>query len=139
MITYKNEIAVDDYLQLRDAVGWRNLPREQARKALAGSVYMLVAYDNEKVVGMARVVGDGVYMSLIVDVMVHPEYQKMKIGSYIMNNIMNTLESSVKGDDIMMINLMSVPGKETFYEQFGLAARPNKTMGPGMCRWINVK
>ncbi|WP_312091303.1 GNAT family N-acetyltransferase [Aminipila sp.] len=139
MITYKNEIAVDDYLQLRDSVGWRNLPREQAQRALAGSVYMLVAYDDKKVVGMARVVGDGTYMALIVDVMVHPDYQKKKIGSYIINNIINTLESSISGDEIMMINLMSVPGKESFYEQFGLAVRPNKTMGPGMCRWVNVK
>ncbi|MHC1723326.1 MAG: GNAT family N-acetyltransferase [Aminipila sp.] len=139
MITYKNKIAVDDYLQLRDAVKWKNVPREQAKKALKGSVYMIVAYDNDKAVGMARVVGDGTYMALIVDVMVHPDYQNMKIGSFIMNNVMTTLESSVTGDDIMMINLMSVPGKETFYEKFGLAARPNKTMGPGMCRWVNVK
>lgn len=139
MITYRNDIAVDDYLKLRDAVNWKKVPREQAEKALAGSVYMVVAYDGDKAVGMARVVGDGVYMSLIVDVMVHPDYQRMKIGSYIMSSIMNTLETSVKGDDIMMINLMCLPGKEAFYEQFGLAARPNENMGPGMCRWINVK
>ncbi|QAT41789.1 GNAT family N-acetyltransferase [Aminipila luticellarii] len=139
MITYRNDIAVDDYLRLRDAVEWKKVPREQAEKALAGSVYMLVAYDDEKAVGMARVVGDGAYMALIVDVIVHPDYQKMKIGSYIINNIMNTLESSIKGDDIMMINLMSLQGKETFYEQFGLSARPNDNMGPGMTKWLNVK
>lgn len=138
MIIYKNEISVNDYLELRNSVGWRNLPREQAERALAGSVYMLVAYDNDNVVGMARVVGDGAYMALIVDVMVHPAYQNKKIGTYILSNIVNVLESSVTGEQIMMINLMSVPGKESFYERFGLAQRPNKTMGSGMCRWVNV-
>ncbi|MFV0516710.1 MAG: GNAT family N-acetyltransferase [Aminipila sp.] len=139
MVTYKNEIDIDNYLALRDSVNWRKIPREQAIKALAGSVYIVAAYDEEKAVGMARVVGDGTYMSLIVDVMVNPEYQNQKIGTNILNNILYTLENSISGDEIMMINLMSVPGKESYYEQFGLAQRPNKTMGAGMCRWLNVK
>lgn len=139
MIEYRNEISITDYLRLREEVNLKKISRAQAEKALRGSVYIIAAYERDEAIGMARVVGDGAYMSLIVDVMVHPQHQNQKIGTTMLDNIMKTLENSVSEDEIMMVNLMSVPGKESYYERFGLLQRPNDAMGAGMCRWLNAK
>lgn len=138
MIVYKNEIAVKDYLRLRKAVGWVEMTEEQAEKTLKGSVYTIAAYEDSLAVGTARVVGDGTYMALIIDVMVDPEYQKRGIGYHMMKTIMEELEKSAGDKDVLMINLMSVYGRESFYKNFGFVERPNKTMGAGMCRWLNM-
>ena len=48
-------------------------------------------YDNENAIGMGRVVGDGIYFT-IVDIVVRPEYQGKKIGTAIINSILNYIE-----------------------------------------------
>lgn len=54
--------------------------RSFARDALSRSLYSVTAVDGYRIVGMARLTGDGVY-DLIVDVVVMPQYQGKGIGS----------------------------------------------------------
>ena len=51
-------------------------------------------YDNENAIGMGRVVGDGIYFT-IVDIVVRPEYQGKKIGTAIINSILNYIERNM--------------------------------------------
>ena len=116
MITYGHEIPVKEYNSIRESVGWKVLREEQAQKGLDRSEFLIAAYDGEKAVASARVVGDGGYMHLIADVMVRPEYQGIGIGAEM---------------------LKATKGNEPFYEKFGFVTRPNDSMGAGMVRWIN--
>lgn len=137
MIEFKSTIAEKAYNDLRELVGWRRLDPQQAQTGLDHSVFTVVAYDAKAPVGMARIVGDGGYMYLIVDVMVHPEYQKQGIGRALLERINGYLEWLASDGRILMVNLMATSGNEGFYEKFGYVRRPNKEMGAGMVRWIN--
>lgn len=137
MIVYKDRISAEAYNDMRIAVGWKVLDVKQAETGLENSVYLTVAYDGDRPVGMARVVGDGGYMNLIADVMVIPEYQKKGIGGQLIKNVNRYLDGLGKDGLCIMVNLMATAGNEGFYEKYGYVARPNETMGAGMVRWIN--
>ncbi len=138
MIKYSNKTDVKAYNEMREAVGWKPLEPEQTRACLDNSLYVTVAYDGDKAVGSARIIGDGGYMYLIADVMVIPEYQKTGIGRHMLDEIIKWFENLAKDGRCIMINLMATPGNEEFYKRFGFVSRPNDTMGAGMVRWFNA-
>lgn len=137
MITYSNQIDVKEYNEMRGAVGWKMLDLEQAQRGLDNSEYVIAAYDGDKAIGTARIIGDGGYMYLLADVMVLPEYQKSGIGRHMLTEINKWFEERAKDGSCIMINLMATSGNEGFYAKFGFTARPNDTMGAGMVKWLN--
>ena len=54
---------VDIYLNLRDKVDWIKLTRPQAQRALDNSVKVFTVLDDDKPIGMGRVVGDEAVIS----------------------------------------------------------------------------
>ncbi|MBN7774488.1 GNAT family N-acetyltransferase [Clostridium aminobutyricum] len=138
MITYREHITVEEYSRLREAVGWHKLDEKQAERSLQHSFYLIAAYEENRAIASARVISDSGYMALIADVMVAPDYQRKGIGTEMLERIMKHLESSISEEEILMINLMSVPGREKFYSKFGFVERPNETMGAGMVKWLHV-
>ncbi len=137
MITYRSQISAEEYNTIRSAVGWKTLDPLRAEIGLKNSAYLTVACDDQIPIGMARVVSDGGYMTLIADVMVLPSYQGKGIGRKLLENVNQWLDALGKDGDCLMVNLMSTPGNEPFYEKFGFQQRPNEHMGAGMVRWIN--
>ena len=91
----------DEFNSLSDSVGWGCTDREIVEKALKNTVYSICAYDNDKIIGFGRLIGDMAMFLYIQDVMVLPEYQRMQVGS----NIMKFLVSKV--DELKKIILAS--------------------------------
>ena len=87
-----NELDVKTYLELRTAVSWRSLTKEQAAAAIKGSLLTVVAYDGDKPIGMGRIVGDGAVICYIQDLIVIPEYQGQGIGQMIIESLINYVE-----------------------------------------------
>ena len=73
MLTYSDEITVEEYNDLRRSVNWITVKDKRAQKALTNSFYKLIARKDGKPVGMARIVSDGGYTYFITDVIVRPE------------------------------------------------------------------
>ena len=90
-IIKENQLNYETYYTLRESVGWNNWSKEQAEKALENSYYSIVIFYNDNAIGMGRVVGDGIYFT-IVDIVVRTEYQGRKIGTTIMNSILEYIE-----------------------------------------------
>lgn len=129
---YKNTISVEDYQALRATVKWEKLVEEQAREGLKGSAYIVSCYNNEKIVGCARILWDRGYYALLADVIVRPEYQHRGIGSNMVHRAIMFMKSQCrKGWKIKMI-LMSAKGKEEFYKKHGFHERPDAYKGSGM-------
>jgi GNAT superfamily N-acetyltransferase len=137
MIEYVHDLPVDEYLDMRIEAGWRGLSRGQAEKGIAGSAYTVAARDGEKTAGMARVISDGGYIYLIVDVIVRPAYQGQGIGTHMIAMIDEWLQEESRGKPTLMVYLMAAEGKEGFYERFGFLQRPGEHMGAGMSKWLD--
>ena len=127
---------VDTYLGLREKVGWVELKKEQAVKALNNSLYIVTAYDGDKPIGMGRVVGDMAVISYIQDLIVIPEYQGQHVGSLILDKLIEYVKGITIKDSRMMLCLMCAKGREVFYEKHGFIARPTDSLGPGMIQYI---
>lgn len=138
-ITFTNKISIDDYNNLRESVDFITIRPNRAQIALENSLYILIAMDGDKPVGMARVVGDGGYVYFICDVIVRPSYQSQGLGRRIIETLLAWLEDSVEEGETIMVNLMSAYGKEPFYEKHGFHRRPFGNHGSGMSRWITGK
>ena len=83
---YKEE----EILSLYASVGWTNYCShpEMLRKALANSLCILGAYEEDRLIGLIRAVGDGYSSVLIQDILVQPDYQRRGIGSALMTEML---------------------------------------------------
>lgn len=125
---------VDDFIQLREQIGWGKIDRQVASTSLANSLFSVVIRHNEKLVGMARIVGDGAMYFYIQDVIVATQYQGQGIGRQLMQHIESYLTKHAQQG--ATIGLLSAKGKEGFYQSFGYQARPNNSLGHGMCKFV---
>lgn len=135
-IKYIDKISVADYNYLRKVSGWNEIEEKQALTGIQNSAFLISAVHNDKTVGMARVISDGGYVVIIVDVIVLPEYQGKGIGKTMMEKIMEYINNSLHENQCVMVNLMAAKGRESFYSQFGFDTRPNEKLGAGMSQWI---
>ncbi len=139
MITFQeNTLTVDQYLYLREQVGWKPLDKAQAKKALDNSLYILSCYMDGNLVGMGRMVGDGAVVCYIQDLIVSPDAQFCGIGSMLLDWLMGYAASIGIPGTTMMLDLMCAKGREPFYEKHGFIARPTKDLGPGMIQYLEL-
>lgn len=76
---------------------------------------MYAAYVNDKMVGIIRVVGDGFSVVFIQDLLVYPEYQRMGIGTALLQKV---LEEYSK---VYQLHLLTEDTEKTiqFYKSIG--------------------
>ena len=101
-------------------------------KALANTIYSVSMYDNDKIIGYGRIIGDGICFLYIHDVMVEPKYQNKKIGSQIMNKLLDKVNQIKLENPFIRVYLGASKGKEKFYERFGFISREAANLGSGM-------
>jgi len=126
----------DDYNRLRAAVGWGVYDRELVERALPTSLYGVCAYENDELVGMARIIGDGGMVYYIQDVIVLPGHQRQGIGTTLMDKIMTWVRAHASRNTV--VGLMAAAGKEPFYEKYGFTRRPTERLGAGMTQFWRV-
>jgi len=133
----KNGLTVELYKKIRDTVGFKSYEDGDIDEAIKHSLYTVVAYDGEKAVGIARIVGDNRLAFFIKDVVTIPEYQKKSIGHLMMLSIFEYLDQHAAKD--AYVGLMSTPGKEKFYSTYGFIERPSEGFGSGMVMFYEPK
>lgn len=133
MILIKENINnVEEFNYLYDAVGWESYDRKVSEKGLANTTYSVSVYDDSKIVGYGRLIGDGICFLYIHDVMVDPKYQNKKIGTQIMNKLLEKVNQVKLENPYVRVYLGASKGKEKFYERFGFITRENANLGSGM-------
>ena len=135
MITFDKSISLEEYNGLRRTVDWYEVSERQFITSIPKSIFITVGRDSEtgKVVSMARAVGDGGYHLLVVDVIVHPDYQKHGIGRQMITQLIDFVHNNyIEPGETTMVSLLSAKDKEPFYEKFGFFRRPNDERGSGM-------
>lgn len=133
MISIKENVnSVEEFNYLYDAVGWGSYDKKVSEKALANTMYSVSVYDDDKIIGYGRIIGDGICFLYIHDVMVTPKYQNKKIGSQIMDKLLEKVNQIKVENPNASVYLGASKGKEKFYERFGFITRENANLGSGM-------
>ena len=128
----ENNKNVDEFNLLYNSVGWGEYNKEVSKRALDNTFYSVSVYEEDNIVGYGRLIGDTICFMYIQDVMVKPEFQNKKIGTMIMNKLLEkTKELKIENPDIR-IYLGASKGLEKFYEKFGFVKRIDANLGYGM-------
>ncbi|MDY3006960.1 GNAT family N-acetyltransferase [Anaerococcus sp. AGMB00486] len=109
---------LDDILNLYNDVSWSAYTSspEQLENALKNSFKVWTAWDDDLLIGLARVIGDGYTVIYIQDIIVLNEYQGKGFGSKFLKLILDEYR------DIRQIILLTEDSYKTikFYENNGL-------------------
>lgn len=114
-----NELTAEEFRELWASV-WGEPPcTEQTKLAMEHTLFRVSVFDGEKIVAMARTIGDMGLCYYIKDVIVRPEYQGRGIGRTLINEILGYIKhNGVKGTDIF-VELAALPDKIPFYQKLG--------------------
>lgn len=93
VITYRDthDVDLDQLTVLFNSVGWerRTTDRERLAQLVRGSLYVVSAWDDDRLVGFARAISDGASNAYISTVAVLPEYQKRGIGRELIRRLLD--------------------------------------------------
>jgi ribosomal protein S18 acetylase RimI-like enzyme len=121
MITYtdSHDVDLDQLSVLFNSVGWQRRTADRARLAqlVRGSLWVVSALDDGKLVGFARAVSDGATNAYVSTVAVLPEYQGRGIGREIMRRL-------IDGRDGIQFVLHANDNAYPFYLHLDLGFQP---------------
>ena len=136
MIRYTDSITAEEYMELRRRVNWREFPLEEAQAGIDNSYMIVCVRDDDKAIGVVRLLWDGGYIAFLSDVIVDPDYQGQGIGRHLVECAIKRVKDDMKPSYKVKMCLMAAQGKEPFYEKFGFRQRPNEDAGAAMDQWL---
>lgn len=115
-IFYKAPEAIE-YNDLRVKAGMSPKDIEASTRGLENSLFAISLRDDDKLIGMGRVVGDGGCFFHVVDIAVHPDYQRRGYGKLIMTEIVKYLDKMVPESSSVSL-IADIPANK-LYEKVG--------------------
>lgn len=121
MILYKEFSASEtaDVIAIYENIGWVAYLQNEDKlfSAFENSLYLLGAYDNDRMVGFVRAVGDGEHVVLVQDLIVGSEYQNCGIGSCLFKRVMDRFQGVRM---FMVVTDIEDKRNNVFYQKFGM-------------------
>lgn len=115
---YEKKLDKKQIFNLYNNSGWTAYTddMEKLMKGIENSLEVITAWNNEELVGLIRVVGDGTTIIYIQDILILPQYKRKGIGSKLLKTIID------KYSDVRQKVLLTEDVEETrsFYEASGL-------------------
>lgn len=113
-LTDKN-INLKQLINLYQSVGWTAYTEkpELLQQAVHNSLYVLGAFNHDQLIGLIRVVGDGLIIIYIQDLLVLPAYQNQGIGSTLINKVRKEFRHVRQ----QVLLTMEEPETRAFYEK----------------------
>ena len=121
MIEYK-EFSVENLEEVKEIYaeeGWNAYLKDDGKlsRAFGNSMFILGAFDGERLIGFIRCLGDGEHLVIVQDLIIRKEYQRQGIGS----NLFKTVEK--KYDSVRMLQVVTDLTDEmdnAFYRKMGM-------------------
>ncbi|MEH7386369.1 GNAT family N-acetyltransferase [Bacillus sp. JJ1521] len=106
----------EELISLYGALGWNSLKlsANDLERMCKQSWYAVYAFDGQQLVGIGRVISDGVITGIICGVGVLPHYQSKGIGKEIVNRMVKHCEQNK-----VIPQLMCVESLEPYYKELG--------------------
>ncbi len=121
---------VDEFRALRLACGLSDRGELAASKGLPNSLFATTIRANGQLIAMGRVVGDGGCNFEVVDIAVHPDYQRQGLGQRIMQAISDYLQAHAP--DSAYVSLIADHHSPALYGKFGFQATAPVSIGMAM-------
>ena len=115
-------IASNEIEALRASVNWP--PQSKYERILAGSYRHFSIRRDSQLIGFVNVISDGVLDALLVDLMVHPSFQKQGLARALVTEAV----TSLKSDAIRYIQVIFDPGLVEFYRKCGFSTIQSAAM-----------
>lgn len=130
--TVENRLpTIDEHRRLAESVGWDDhFDWDTIGASIDGSTLGAVALVDGEVVGMGRVVGDGVHYFYLQDVIVHPDHSDEGLGSRIVERLLDRIEEIAPSE--AFVGLFASPEAVDLYREF----RFTTTDMTGMHRFV---
>ena len=111
---------LEEIINLYQSVGWTNyLERTDIlEEVYANSLCILGAYDDDRLIGIIRAVGDGQTIVFVQDIIVLPEHQRKGIGTKLLKAVVE------KYKNVYQMELLTDNTEKTttFYRSVGFTA-----------------
>lgn len=133
MIEY-DTLKLEEYISILKAVEWK-IPTIRLLKISLEKGKNVKCVVDGKTIGMARFVTDGGYAGLLMDVVVIPEYQGHGYGKLLVKSLIDSIKDGLEDNEEIMIQLLSAPGKQSFYNLFGFKVK-KEIAEDGMYMWL---
>ena len=115
---YKN-YDEEEIFRLYNSVGWRAYTQnmEALRNGYKNSLLILAAYEDDELLGVVRVVGDGYTIIFIQDLLVFPERRREGVGTALVKEVLK------RYPDVRQIELTADDTSEAFafYKSLGFS------------------
>ena len=124
------------FLELYTSVGWEPPCTEQVEAALRNTLITFTAYEGNRAVGMARLLGDGGMSFYMKDFAVVPNYQGQGVGTALIEAVQEYILSRIQTGWAVSLELISTKEAVDFYKRNRFEERPCDWDGPGMFKMI---
>ena len=113
-IEISSKLSVKDWQFLHNDAGWVDLSENIIEKAIENS-FVLCARQKNIPVGMARLISDKATKGLLCDVIVLKDYQKLGIGSILINEMIKRTKEKLLDNACFMIEALPLKDTLPFY------------------------
>ena len=96
---------------------------EDLSVAISNSEPVISVWDKTKLIGFARATSDGIYRANIWDVVIHPDYRQLGLGTKLVESIL----SHPRLNQVEKVYLMTTH-QEHFYQKIGFSPNETTTM-----------
>jgi len=121
---------VSEFRALRAETDWGVPDHGSTERVLAHSFSGVVAVENDAVIGMARMVGDGCLILYIQDVIISKAHRSQGLGRKLLQVLINETAKTCLPN--CTVGLFVATGQAGFYEKLGFGTRDRPAYGPGM-------
>lgn len=115
-LSTSKELPTEELNSLFKAIGWNSREAKKWKEVLYKSSYVLSVWDKERIIGMGRILEDGI-MCMFYDIGVHPDYQNKGIGKKIIENLIDRVKDK-RYASIGLFAWEENPANIPFYEKF---------------------
>jgi len=117
----------EDYVSLRLRSGMGNKDLERSKIAISNSLFTVSLYENEELIGLGRIVGDGGITYVVSDIMVDENHRRKGLANQIMKEINDYFENNTFEDSY--ICLIANSPADLLYHKYQFEYLPSNKYG----------
>ncbi|MED3089859.1 GNAT family N-acetyltransferase [Bacillus toyonensis] len=120
--TIKHPTDFNGLLSLYESLEWNslNLTLNELEQMCKQSWYVIYAFDDKELVGMGRIISDGVITGVICGVCVLPKYQSIGIGKEIVERLIQHCEQNKVIPQLMCVEKLQSYNESIGFEVFSV-------------------